>query len=247
MNVMMKFLERSVSVAPVGVAAIHFPRRFETCWLLFGPVWFLTLTQAVADDIETAPGSDRNDFLQCAQTEADAERLSCFDQYMRLARPDIRESLGPAAADLTQCANLVQKSVRTACFDAAANEVRNSSNGIQLNDEVTAEPIETGTAGEPGIADPGTELGQEQLETVAQKTAKAKGERITATVIDLNRNAFGLYSFHLDNGQVWQQTEIDRFVPPDNDFLVEIRRGTFSGYRLRIDNQNQILRVKRLQ
>ncbi len=100
---------------------------------------------------------------------------------------------------------------------------------------------------QPGTAISETDLGQEQLETVAQKKSKPKAKEMSATVIDLRRNAFGLYSFHLDNGQIWQQTESERFVPPDDDFAVEIRRGAISGYRLHIDNQNKILRVKRLE
>lgn len=241
MNVMMKFFERYICVVPIGVAAIHFPRRFKTCWQLLGLVGLLSLTPAVADDIETTPGSERDGFLHCAQTKSDAERLSCFDQYMQSTGPDISATLGPAGADLMRCADVVLASVRTACFDAAASAVRNSSDETQLHGEVMADLIE------PTPADMKKEIGQEQLETVAQKTSKTKSMVVNATVTDLTRNAFGLYSFHLDNGQVWQQTEIERFVPPDNDFLVEIKRGALSGYRLRIHNQNKILRVKRLQ
>ena len=190
----------------------------------------LSLAPTLAGAVEYDQSTSRAGFLHCAQTRSDAERLACYDQFMRLAESDIRETLGPAAGDLAQCAILVQESVRAACFDAAASVVADSSSLVQ-----------------PTRATSETELGQEQLETVAQKKSKTKAREISATVIELRRNAFGLYSFHLDNGQIWQQTENDRFVPPDNDFPVEIRRGAISGYRLHIHNQNKTLRVKRLE
>ena len=231
----------SASMAPNRAAIFDFPLQIELISISLGLIVLCALTPPLASGMETDSDTDPDAFLQCVQTESDVERLRCFDQYMRLAGPNIGETLGPASADLTQCQNLVQGSVRTACFDAAASVVRNSLGEERINSEDSAPLVQ------PELADSETELGQEQLETVAQKKSKPKNMAISATVIELRRNPFGVYSFHLDNGQVWQQTEIERFVPPENDFSVEIRKGAISGYRLQIENQNKILRVKRLQ
>lgn len=247
----MNIIRLSACTAPSRAAFFDLPLRMERVSMSLGLIAFFALTPALVSGMETDPATDSDAFLQCVQTEPDVERLRCFDRYMRLAGPDIGESLGPASADLAQCTNLVQESVRTACFDAAANVVRDSLGEKQMVSEdsgnlMQPEPVESKTEpAEP--ADSTTEIGQEQLETVAQKTSRNQNTKISATVIDLNRNAYGLYSFHLDNGQIWQQTERERFVPPDNDFPVEIKRGAISGYRLHIDSQNKILRVKRLQ
>jgi hypothetical protein len=238
---MMNIIRLCACTAPSQAAIFDLPLRIGAFSLSMGLVVVFALAPALAGGIETDPAADPDAFLHCAETESEVERLHCFDQYMRLAGPDIGETLGPAAADLTQCTSLIQESVRTACFDAAANIVRDSLGEKDLQSEDSGYPKQP----EPG--DSKTELGQEQLETVAEKNSKKKTTEISATVIDLKRNAFGLYSFHLDNGQIWQQTERERFVPPDNDFPVEIKKGAVSGYRLHLENQNKILRVKRLQ
>ena len=217
------------------------PTKVVVCSVSLALIGFTSHTPTFAGNVEKQQGTSRADFLHCAQTESDEKRLECYDQFVRLAHADIRETLGPVAGDLVQCTNLVQESVRVACFDAAASVVGNSPAGMPTLVEESANQVP------PGTTVSKTELGQEQLETVAQKKSKLKVLEISAMVIDLRRNAFGLYSFHLDNGQVWQQTESERFVPPDNAFPVEIKKGAISGYRLHIDNQNKILRVKRLQ
>ena len=231
MNFLVLYARGHSAVAPI----LQRRPKVVVCSLSLAFIALFTLISTLAGAVEYDQSTSRAGFLHCAQTRSDMERLACYDQFVRLANSDIREILGPAAGDLAQCAILVQESVRAACFDAAATVV---------GDSLVAD---SSSLVQPTTAISETDLGQEQLETVAQKKSKPKAKEMSATVIDLRRNAFGLYSFHLDNGQIWQQTESERFVPPDNDFRVEIRRGAISGYRLQIDNQNKILRVKRLE
>ncbi len=238
---MMNFFALYDCEAAAGSTRHRRPLKIAVCTIFLVFIAFFTVTPTLAGGTEADPESNHDGFLRCAQTEPDEERLACFDHYMAPARSDSNENFGPAAGDLALCANLVQDSVRSACFDAAANAVSEPPVRQQLHGEDSDRLIQSESA------DSSMEFGEEQLETVAHKKSKLKNMEISAMVIDLRRNAFGAYSFYLDNGQIWQQTESARFVPPDSAFPVEIKRGAISGYRLHINNQNKILRVKRLQ
>ena len=55
-------------------------------------------------------------------------------------------------------------------------------------------------------------------------------------------------TFYLDNEQVWQQ-EDDRYFPypKDEAFDVVISQGMMGDYRLRVDGEGRMVRIRRLK
>ena len=135
--------------------------------------------------------------------------------------------------DAYQCALIAEQQARHACIDAVAGRLETSGQPASL-------------AGAPESV-PAAELGAEQLKSTSEKQARANAETV---MIDLEKITYGqrrLASFHLANGQVWRQTELVRFSDGNAARSVEIRKGTIGGYRLRLDNQRQFMRVRRIQ
>ena len=151
--------------------------------------------------------------------------------------------------DLQDCARLQSDKDRLACFDAATRAEATVTDAEATTTQATTAETQATTAEAQATtaeAQAAAEVGQEQLETVAEKKARNEDIEISAMVTEVSRNAYNLYSFHLDNGQIWQQTERARVNPPDPEFAVTITKGSVGGYRLRMADSNKLLRVKRL-
>ena len=104
----------------------------------------------------------------------------------------------------------------------------------------------------PEVADaaleaPGTlsdDFGREHVANVADEPE----ERVTATVTNVTRDYTKRLVFQFENGQVWRQQEARRFqYPKDGAFDVEIARGVFGDYQLRVNGEGRMTRIKRLQ
>ena len=71
---------------------------------------------------------------------------------------------------------------------------------------------------------------------------------IKAIVVDVTQGSSKLLYFHLANGQVWRQIEPRRFqYPKQSDFEVSISEGFMSEYRLRIGDNGQMVRIRRIE
>jgi len=72
-----------------------------------------------------------------------------------------------------------------------------------------------------------------QQSAAAGGTARAKTiEEISATVTALQHEPGGRFLIFLDNGQVWRQSELDSWVPPQTGDRVTIRRGLLGSFML---------------
>ncbi len=57
-------------------------------------------------------------------------------------------------------------------------------------------------------------------------------EGITASVVEIRERPYGELIIRLDNGQVWEQSHVDRRFKLRIGETVTIKKGAFSGYRL---------------
>ncbi len=88
------------------------------------------------------------------------------------------------------------------------------------------------------------DFGREHVANVADEPE----ERVTATVTNVTRDYTKRLVFQFENGQVWRQQEARRFqYPKDGAFDVEIARGVFGDYQLRVNGEGRMTRIKRLQ
>jgi len=67
-------------------------------------------------------------------------------------------------------------------------------------------------------------------------------------LLSASKDARGLWKFYFENKQVWRQNEV-RYVPRVKQFPVtaHITKGAFSSFRLRIDNIDKTIKVKRVK
>ena len=88
------------------------------------------------------------------------------------------------------------------------------------------------------------------LETVASKVAaifKSKGPKRVVSTIEGKFNGWdGDTVFRLANGQVWKQTDSDRFYISVEDPKVEIKRAAFGSYLLSPKGYGSSVRVRRV-
>lgn len=98
-------------------------------------------------------------------------------------------------------------------------------------------------------------LGAEQVIARLPAELKAKSEKqepeiaqlkIKEIVYDNGRRAI----FFMDNGQVWRESSADRpggRLRTNREYVAEIKRSGFGGYRMNIDGVRRLLKVERVQ
>lgn len=131
------------------------------------------------------------------------------------------EATGLEAA-LRHCAADSDASTRLACFDAVTRALP----GIE-NDRF-------------GL----TEDIKRKRDPVAVQ--RAKEESVSASIVDLRQGQYGEWTFTLDNGQVWKQTEPRANITFKVGESVRLEHGAMSSLWLAAENHRKV-RVKRLQ
>ena len=168
--------------------------------------------------------------------------------------------------DLEACATIERAAERLDCFEALAArgnalsavdaqpaiEERGQSERAEPEQEVTADPDRS--AGTLSVQPPDADLdrlanaGVEQLSDTRREEVRQEQSDISAEVTDVSEGPRGNLYFHLENGQIWRQIEA-RYVPlPANaPFSVEISQGILGEYRLRVEGEGRLVRVRRVQ
>ncbi|NOX69162.1 MAG: hypothetical protein GXP15_08240 [Gammaproteobacteria bacterium] len=70
-------------------------------------------------------------------------------------------------------------------------------------------------------------------------------ENISATVVKIRKQPYGELLIWLDNDQVWEQDQLDRRFKLRIGETVNIKKGTFTGYRLSGDSNRSIQVTRR--
>ena len=79
-----------------------------------------------------------------------------------------------------------------------------------------------------------------------QKTIEADIEKLYFKVAEINTNPYGAFTITLTNGQVWKQTESDRYRINKGQ-TIYIEKGALSSFLLGTDDRNSTTRVKRIK
>ncbi|MBV6412255.1 MAG: hypothetical protein IT479_02730 [Xanthomonadales bacterium] len=75
----------------------------------------------------------------------------------------------------------------------------------------------------------------------------ARREEFGSRILGAFKGWSGKTEFHLENGQVWQQVENDRYIVDLVDPAVTIKPGAFGSWRLKIEGLNRTTLVKRIR
>jgi len=167
-------------------------------------------------------------------------------------------SLGSVVPDTTdaadkskgaECAAIDDPAARLACFDAAFPRARHSSSPKPAAAPAAAE--EPAAAAPMAANKPASEtrefgLSDKQRAALEAKPAEPVLAATTAAVKTARRLPSGYWLIGLDNGQVWQQTELDANVWLEPGDMVTIRRASLGSFLLDTPAKYST-RVRRLQ
>ncbi len=170
--------------------------------------------------------------------------------------------------ELRACGAIRDNTVRLTCVDALISKLSGNEPGQQITDTYASNSVRNNeTKIDKKIADFGrakSDLKREKVEkkSIPQQAAdfgaspkvdkNGELEEITASISRYSRNSrTGYYTFYLDNGQVWRNTEARGFSIPTKPTSVIISRGAFGSFSLIAINKKgrkgKSGRVKRLK
>lgn len=75
----------------------------------------------------------------------------------------------------------------------------------------------------------------------------ARRDEFSSSIKGTFKGWFGKTKFELENGQVWQQVEEDRYPMNVENPTIYIEPGAFNSWRLRVDGYNRTTPVKRIR
>ena len=191
--------------------------------LIFSAVLILAASSAVAEDL--------SDILnRCRAIEDEAERLTCFDQ-----------ALQPVASEPEAAAPAV---VEPAPVETAP-AVTTTPTATQ-SPAVAADPAPASTAMES--AAPAAAAGISADEFGLERKREQEGVQKIASRYNGKFTGWdGDTFFPLENGQVWKQIESGRYSYRADRPIIEIKRGLFQSYYLKVQGENRTVRVTRVR
>ncbi|GGP62451.1 hypothetical protein GCM10009347_30660 [Shewanella algicola] len=160
----------------------------------------------------------------CAQKTNNTERLSCYDQLAANAKPSANISL-PAVAKAPTVAVTANK--------PAAPVVAS----------VPPQPVKPVAITVPATASPELSVNDFGLQ---KKVIEDEIDRLYFTVANVSKAPGGALIVTLENGQVWKQTNAERYkVKKGHDIYIET--GALNSFLMGSDERNATTRVKRLK
>jgi hypothetical protein len=142
------------------------------------------------------------------------------------------------------CGPIPDPTLRLRCFDVLYDEIERAKGAVEpstaaappqtAHSITTPEPVR-----EPEVTD--SDFGREHHAAVQRS-----GDRLEATLANVEHAGYGQLRVTLDNGQVWEQIGTERYVLADGDRVV-IERGTFNSFFLRKASSSRKVRFTRLR
>lgn len=180
--------------------------------------------------------------LSCAEIEADAERLACYDAQAQTLSGSVRS--GDIVAVEREAVEAVERDgFGLSLPSLPALSFNLFGGGSETGGEADAET----RARSAGIAD------AEDAESVRVVERAQSGEidKVMMTIERVDTIGYSTLRFVMTNGQVWDQTDTDRVNIPrargDARNQAEIRRAGAGGFFLRVNGEGRAVRVQRVQ
>lgn len=111
---------------------------------------------------------------------------------------------------------------------------------VRLADPAVAAAVAQGQLPAAGAAAPAAAESQVGFEN-------ARREEFSSRIVGPFKGWFGKTKFELENGQVWQQTEEDRYPMNAESPTITIKPGAFGSWRLQVEGYNRTTPVKRIR
>ncbi len=148
---------------------------------------------------------------RCAGISDSLERLVCYDGVFRSGQgPGVGRQPGPAGSG------------------GPSGQV----GGPPPPDTGTASAATPGQTSPSAAAMPDSAFGAEQLRRSAHEDAPQEARSLSGTVAELRETRRNVFRITLENGQIWQQMDMDSLFHVEVGDTVEINRGRLGGYRM---------------
>ncbi len=192
--------------------------------LIIGAVLILAAASATGEDISDA-------LNRCRAIEDETERLTCFDQASGSLATESETATSPAIVEPAP--------------EETAPAVTTTSPATETP-APTPDPAPAGAAS--GSAASAAAAGITTEEFGLELKREQEGvQKITARYDGKFTGWKGDTLFPLDNGQVWKQIESGRYSYRAERPMIEIKRGIFQSYYLKVKGQNRTVRVTRIR
>ena len=142
------------------------------------------------------------------------------------------------AGDLEACAQLQDPQARLSCYDEVSQRAAKTA---EPGGEATPARESPGSSAPEQSAPPSDAVSDEQ----PSSSDPAEGT-VRATLTDCRKGPTGKWHFFLDNGQVWEQRDNDRFSTRDCRGEVTITKDFF-GYKIKFSHTENKIRAARAQ
>lgn len=140
-----------------------------------------------------------------------------------------------------QCAEVANDAERLACFDRVTREMR-AANRPGGTAATTARPSTPQQSAQQERDD----FGLNPVKVREQRSQPEPVKQIKARLAAAKVVGPGYWTFLLDDGAIWQMSELDpNFLPPRRGDTVRVRRGVMGGFLMDTSRQAAI-RVKRI-
>jgi hypothetical protein len=132
----------------------------------------------------------------------------------------------PALAAARRCTQISDNLLRLTCFDKALAAGVGGAAAAPVAAPASPAPALAASAEAPAT------FGEENVRKSIVERDKAEVRKLSAMVTAVKSVRQDVYRVSLDNGQVWQQTEMSSMFTVAVGDSVEISKGRFGGYRM---------------
>tara|TARA_R110002096_G_scaffold435475_1_gene660889 strand:- start:3437 stop:4075 length:639 start_codon:yes stop_codon:yes gene_type:complete len=150
-----------------------------------------------------------------------------------------------AAQNALACAKLAAADARHKCIDKIALSLSLKKEKRSILVSALPERAQRRES-EPHLL---KSFGADQLRQSPEvnKVKEVPKPRLMAEVVKVRKHANGIVSYFLKTGEVWKQTEGVYAGKLKVPFTAELKKGTLSGYRMRVAESNHFVRVRRIK
>lgn len=212
----------------------------------------LTLALALSFQVhaESETSIDLEALEKCASFTSDSKRLSCYDEViLNVKKTSSDKQTLTETAELKPVktkflhANIVDSPIDIIPPEVREDETAVATTSSEVDD--TKDLVNKETSQAQAVS---PEPSSEEIDRLGgQKfTNKDLPDDVSMIVSKINKNAFGVRTFIMKNGQVWKETSKARLRVKKNQEVV-ISQGAFSSYFLSVEGRNSKVRVKRIK
>ncbi len=145
---------------------------------------------------------------------------------------------------ILSCTKITEDAKRLACFDSASKKMIDSGAGVL--EVKKAKPTK-----EEQVADFGKkQLRKSPVKEIREKQQKEEEQvlkEIKLTVVEIAYTTIKKFVLFMENDQIWKQKDGGKIWFPKGRFEVEIKKGLFGGYKMKIPNKKGYIDVIRLK